>query len=51
MMSMSPDIIQKIPAELIQALGKQLEIINQIETGNLEIYETKTENGKVFVNI
>jgi len=50
-MSMPPEIMQKLPAELLQMFGKMTEIMSHIETLDLETYETKTEAGKVFVKI
>jgi nitrite reductase/ring-hydroxylating ferredoxin subunit len=46
-----PEIMQKMPANFLQMAGKMAEIMQQIETTDLEMYETKTENNRIFVRI
>lgn len=50
-MSMPPEIMQKMPVNFLQMAGKMVEIMRQIETLDLETYETKIENSKLFVKI
>jgi nitrite reductase (NADH) small subunit len=50
-LSISPEIMQKMPANFLQMAGKMAEITRQIETIDLETYETKTENNRIFVRI
>ena len=50
-MSIPPETMHKLPAELLQMFGKMTEIMSHIETLDLETYETKAEAGKVFVKI
>ena len=49
--SIPPEILQKLPPNLIQTARRTAEIRRQIETLDLETYETKTENNRVFVRI
>lgn len=49
--STPPEIMQKMPANFLQMAGKMAEIMQQIETMDLETYETKTENNRIFVRI
>jgi nitrite reductase/ring-hydroxylating ferredoxin subunit len=49
--SLPPDLIQKLPANIIQMERKMAEIRRQVETLDLETYETKTEDDKVFVRV
>jgi nitrite reductase/ring-hydroxylating ferredoxin subunit len=46
-----PEIIQKMPDSFLQMEEKLAEIRRQIETLDLETYETKTENNRIFVKI
>ena len=50
-LSTPPEIMQKMPANFLQMAGKMAEIMQQIETMDLETYETKTENNRIFVRI
>ena len=50
-LSTPPEIMQKMPANFLQMAGKMAEIMQQIETTDLETYETKTENNRIFVRI
>ena len=50
-LSVPPEIIQKMPANFLQMEQKLAEIRRQIETLDLETYETKTENNRIFVSI
>ncbi len=50
-LSISPEIMQKMPANFLQMAGKMAEIMQQIETLDLETYETKTENNRILVRI
>jgi nitrite reductase/ring-hydroxylating ferredoxin subunit len=50
-LSVPPEIIQKMPANFLQMEQKLAEIRQQIETLDLETYETKTENNRLFVRI
>ena len=50
-LSVPPEIIQNMPANFLQMEAKLAEIRRQIETLDLETYETKTENNRLFVRI
>lgn len=50
-MSIPPEMMQKLPADLLQMFGKMTEIMSHVETLDLETYEIKAEAGKVFVKI
>jgi nitrite reductase/ring-hydroxylating ferredoxin subunit len=50
-LSISPEIMQKMPANFLQMAGKMAEIMQQIETLDLETYETKVENNRILVRI
>lgn len=49
--SIPPEIMQRMPANFLQMAGKMAEIERQIETLDLETYETKTENNKILVKV
>jgi nitrite reductase/ring-hydroxylating ferredoxin subunit len=49
--SMPPEILQKLPPNLIQTERGTAEIRRQIETLDLETYETKTKNNRIFARI
>jgi len=50
-LSVPPEIFQNMPANFLQMEAKLAEIRRQIETLDLETYETKTENSRLFVRI
>ena len=45
------EILQKLPADFLQILGKMGELMSHVETLNLGVYETKTEANRIFVKI
>jgi nitrite reductase/ring-hydroxylating ferredoxin subunit len=49
--SIPPEILQKLPANLLQTERRTAEIRRQIETLDLDTYETKTENNRIFVRL
>jgi len=44
-----PGLFQNIPADLVPFATRMGEILAQIETFDLETYETKTENDRIFL--
>jgi hypothetical protein len=46
-----PEILQKLPANRVETERRTAEIRRQIETLDLQTYETKTENNRIFVRI
>jgi nitrite reductase/ring-hydroxylating ferredoxin subunit len=50
-LSVPPEIIQNMPVNFLQMEQKLAEIRRQIETLDLETYETKVENNRIFVRI
>ena len=50
-LNVPPEIIQTMPANFLQMEAKLAEIRRQIETLDLETYETKVENNRIFVRI
>jgi len=46
-----PEILQKLPANLVETERRTAEIRRQIETLDLETYETKVEYNRILVRI
>ena len=50
-MDTSREILQKLPADFLQILGRMGELMSHVETLNLEVYETKIESNRILVKI
>ncbi len=50
-MSIPEEMIKKLPLDFLKKCRNMIEIMNNIETFDLQTYETKIEAGKVYINL